>query len=66
MKPRTLLLLLISTGLLITASTGCANSPNSEEYYRRGGTVSRGDPYPPRYRHSGGYYGRPGYYRHRY
>lgn len=66
MKLLARLLLLISTALLFTASTGCANSPNSEEYYRRGGTAPRGDPYPPRYRHAGGYYGRPGYYRHRY
>jgi len=66
MKSRALLLLLISTGFLFTASTGCANSPNSEEYYRRGGTVYRGDPYPIRYGRYGGNYGRPGYYRHRY
>jgi len=64
MKRRILLLLLISTGLLASLSTGCANSPNSEEYYRRGGNIPRGDPYPPRYRHGGGYYGRPGYYRY--
>ena len=60
MRPLTLLLL-IATTLLSAATTGCANSPNSEEYYRRGGTAIRNDPYPPRYRHDGGYYGRPRY-----
>ena len=57
------LLILIVISVLTATSTGCANSPNSEEYYRRGGTAPRHDPYPPRYRHSGGYYGRPGYTR---
>ena len=63
MKPLTLLIL-IATSLLSATSTGCANSPNSEEYYRRGGTPIRTDPYPSRYRHGGGTYGRPGAYRY--
>lgn len=64
MKPFTPLLLAILIALLAALNAGCANSPNSEEYYRRGGTAPRHDPYPPRYRHAGGYYGRPGYYRY--
>ena len=66
MKLLSLFLILISTGLFLGVSTSCANSPNSEEYYRRGGTINRGDPYPPRYRHTGGYYGRPRYHGYRY
>jgi len=60
MKPLTVLLLIVSF-LLASTSMGCANSPNSEEYYRRGGTPIPHDPYPVRYRHGGGYYGRPGW-----
>ncbi len=56
------LMMMISIGLLF--GTGCANSPNNDEYFRGGGTVSRGDPYPARYRHAGGYYGRPRYHRY--
>ena len=51
MKLLSLFLILISAGLFLCVSTSCANSPNSEEYYRRGGTINRGDAYPPRYRH---------------
>ena len=40
MRSLVLLLLLVSTGFLSALSTGCANSPNSEEYYRRASSRS--------------------------